>query len=129
MGNQDNPRGPMFARPTDVLIVEDNYIIALDTEGMLQEMGIETVRTANSITQALAMIAERVPGYAFVDVNLGDEKSFAVAEKLHELGVPFAFATGYGSSDDFPPHFVTMPIVAKPYSLARLRFALFNQEE
>jgi DNA-binding NtrC family response regulator len=129
MGNPDNPNGPTLARPTDVLIVEDNYIIALDTEDMLQELGIETVRTANSISQALAMIADRTPNYAFVDVNLGDEKSFAVAEKLHELGVPFAFATGYGNSDDFPPHFATMPIVAKPYSIARLRFALFNEEE
>jgi DNA-binding NtrC family response regulator len=129
MGNPENPTGPTLARPTDVLIVEDNYIIALDTEDMLQELGIETVRTANSISQALAMIDERVPGYAFVDVNLGDEKSFAVAQKLSELGVPFAFATGYGSSEDFPPHFMAMPIVAKPFSLARLRFALFNEEE
>lgn len=129
MGSQDNPTRPMLARPTDVLIVEDNYIIALDTEDMLQELGVETVRMANSISQALTMIAERVPGYAFVDVNLGEEKSFVVAQKLRELGVPFAFATGYGSPDDFPPHFAAMPIVAKPYSLARLRCALFNEEE
>ncbi|MBS0529714.1 MAG: response regulator, partial [Proteobacteria bacterium] len=70
------PTGPCGAAavsagmPGDVLIVEDDAIIALDFEDTLARFGIASVRIASNVTQALAMIAERVPDFALLDIGL-----------------------------------------------------------
>jgi CheY-like chemotaxis protein len=115
---------PEPSLPRDVLLLEDNYIIALDTEDMLLGLGITAVRTANSLGQALEEIAAQVPDFAFLDVNVGDDKSFEVAERLREKGIPFAFATGYRDGIAFPAAFTQVPIVTKPYNPDGLREAL-----
>ena len=114
--------------PSDVLIVEDNYLIALDTEEMLTELGVASVRTAGSVEAALEMIAERPPEFCLLDVNLGQDKGFEVAERLAALGVRFAFATGYGERGGFPPHFSEAAIVSKPYTLETLRQTIGSNE-
>src|SRR5437016_13051206 len=83
--------------PKDVLIVEDDPIIALDFEDTLLGFGVKAVRTAANVAKALDMIADRPPEFALLDVNLIREKSFAVAERLEALKIPFAFVTGYGA--------------------------------
>lgn len=79
--------------PNDVLIVEDDPIIALDFEDTVLGFGVRTVRTAANVAKALAMIADRPPDFALLDVSLIREKSFAVAERLEALKIPFAFVT------------------------------------
>ena len=63
--------------PDDVLIVEDDPIIALDFEDTILGFGVKTVRTAGSVAKALEMIADRAPDFALLDVGLVREKSFA----------------------------------------------------
>ena len=43
------------------------------------------------------MIADRAPDFALLDVGLVREKSFAIAERLDALKIPFVFVTGYGA--------------------------------
>jgi CheY-like chemotaxis protein len=81
--------------PNDVLIVEDDPIIALDFEDTILAFGVKAVRCAASVAHALMMIEERVPDFALLDVGLIREKSFEVAERLAKLNIPFAFVTGY----------------------------------
>jgi DNA-binding NtrC family response regulator len=100
--------------PSDVLIVEDDPIIALGFEDTILGFGIKTARTAASVARALEMIADRAPDFALLDVGLVREKSFAIAERLEALQVPFAFVTGYGAEDTFPAAFVNKPRLAKP---------------
>jgi DNA-binding NtrC family response regulator len=102
--------------PTDVLIVEDDPIIALDFEDTILGFGVQTVRSAGSVARALEMIAERPPDFALLDVGLVREKSFAIAERLDALGVPFAFVTGYRATGTFPPAFTGKPALPKPCS-------------
>src|SRR4030095_5186065 len=63
--------------PNDVLIVEDDPIIALDFEDTVLGFGVKTVRTAANVAKALDMIADRPPGLEVLDVSLIREKSFA----------------------------------------------------
>src|SRR5499433_3323029 len=109
--------------PDDVLIVEDDPIIALDFEDTILGFGVSTVRTAGNVAAALGMIAERVPDFALLDVGLAREKSFAVAERLAALNIPFAFVTGYGA-ERVPAPFVDRPRLPKPCSSDALRAAL-----
>jgi DNA-binding response OmpR family regulator len=109
--------------PDDVLIVEDDPIIAIDFEETILGFGVKTVRTAGTVAMALDMIAERLPGFALLDVGLVREQSFAVAERLDALKIPFAFATGYGA-DRVPAAFADRPRLPKPCSSDALRAVL-----
>jgi CheY-like chemotaxis protein len=113
--------------PNDVLIVEDDPIIALDFEDTLLGFGVKTVRTAPSVARALALIAERPPEFALLDVGLIREKSFAVAERLQALKIPFAFVTGYGSDARLPSALAGTPRLPKPYSTDALRDLLIKR--
>ena len=89
------------ALPNDLLLVEDDPIIALDFEDTILALGVKTVRTAAGVARALQLIAERAPDFALLDVGLVREKSFAIAERLDALKIPFAFVTGYGADVRF----------------------------
>jgi CheY-like chemotaxis protein len=106
--------------PNDVLIVEDDPIIALDFEDTILGFGVKTVRTAPSVARALALIDQQPPEFVLLDVGLIREKSFAVAERLEALKIPFAFVTGYGADVRLPAAFMGKPRLPKPYSTAAL---------
>jgi len=110
--------------PRDVLIVEDDPIIALDFEDTILGFGVEMVRTAASVATALDMIAERAPDFALLDVGLVREKSFAIAERLCALKIPFVFVTGYGGEGGVPKAFRDAPRLPKPCSSDALLTAL-----
>ena len=110
--------------PADVLIVEDDPIIAIDFEDRLLGFGVKSVRTVGSVAQALDGIAKRAPDFALLDVELIREKSFAVAERLVALKIPFVFVTGCGADARIPPAFAGQPRLQKPCSSDALESAL-----
>ena len=103
------------------LIVEDNLIIAMDAEASLERMGVEFIDIAANVSEALHLIAQRKPDFAILDVNLGTESSFPIADRLVEVKVPFIFTTGYGKNIAFPERFENVPVVTKPYSADAVR--------
>ena len=113
--------------PDNVLIVEDDPIISLDFEDTVLGFGVKAVRVAGNVTRALKMIEERAPDFALLDVGLVREKSFAVAERLEELGIPFAFVTGYGADARLPAAFAAKPRLPKPCSTDALQAVLLNR--
>lgn len=106
-----------------VLLVEDEVLVAMHTEGLLVDIGCEAVEVASSVPQALALIERTPPDVALLDVNVRNVMVFPVAEKLAAAGIPFAFATGYGRS-----HLLLgwqhYPILQKPLEMAGLERAL-----
>jgi CheY-like chemotaxis protein len=110
--------------PEDVLIVEDDPIIALDLEDTILGFGVKTIRTAGSVAKALEMIADCAPDFALLDVGLVREKSFAIAERLDALKIPFAFVTGYGADVRLPPAFADRPRLPKPFTTDALQALL-----
>ena len=66
-----------------------------------------------------------MPSFALLDVNLGAETSFEIAEAVKPtIGIRFAFATGYGEQVAFPVAFNEAPKIRKPYSTDTLRAVL-----
>jgi CheY-like chemotaxis protein len=110
--------------PADVLIVEDDPIIAIDFEDRLLGFGAKSVRTVASVARALDAITDRVPDFALLDVELVHEKSFAIAERLVALKIPFVFVTGYGAETRIPPEFADVPRLQKPCASEALEAAL-----
>lgn len=112
--------------PGNVLIVEDDPIIALDFEDTILGFGVKAVRTAGNVVKALQMIADQAPDFALLDVGLVREKSFAIAERLDELKIPFIFVTGYGVDVRLPAALADKPRLPKPYSSDALKALLLR---
>ena len=68
--------------PNDVLIVEDDPIIALDFEDTILGFGVKIVRCAGSVAHALMMIGERAPDFALLDVGSGAGKELRCRCKI-----------------------------------------------
>jgi CheY-like chemotaxis protein len=85
-------------RPLDgrrVLIVEDEYLIAMEVKRWLQRAGADVVGPVPSVERALDLIAGGALDAAVLDLNLGGRgTAFPVADRLRALGVPHLFATG-----------------------------------
>jgi two-component SAPR family response regulator len=108
----------------NVLILEDNLIIAMDAEAIVERFGAKNINVASNVREAMIMIEKKPPDFALLDINLGNENSLPVAMKLKELGIAFAFATGYGERAPLPPELMDTPIVQKPYTPEALSAAI-----
>ena len=110
-----------------LLVVEDEALVAMQLEDMLDELGCVVVDVAGTVSRgvALAENAEVALDMAILDVNLGGEKVYPVAERLAARGVPFVFCTGYGMSG-ISGKFQHVPTLAKPYSVGQLRDLLVS---
>ncbi|MCU4181399.1 response regulator [Bosea sp. BH3] len=82
---------------TDVLIIEDEPIIALDIETMVEELGHTVTGVARTQREAIALVAKKRPGLVLADIQLADGSSGldAVNEILTSIDVPVIFITAY----------------------------------
>ena len=105
-----------------ILLVEDEAVIAFAVEDMLLDLGCEVVGPAFRLEDARRMAATEAIDAAILDVNLNDERSYAVAEELARRSIPFLFATGYAEGGiDWPQETELLP---KPYRREQVQMAL-----
>ncbi|MDB5456854.1 MAG: response regulator [Caulobacter sp.] len=107
-----------------IMIVEDEALVAMMVEDLLNDLGCEVAGSFGAVGEALAWLddPEHRPDGAVLDVNIGGEMVFPVAERLKARGVPFVFATGYGA---LPRRgFEAVTVLSKPISLGQLRDAV-----
>ncbi|MCZ4430865.1 response regulator [Agrobacterium sp. SOY23] len=101
--------------PQRVIIVEDEYLVALDVEAVLQSMGVEIVVIATTLAQARQAVEEDSADCVLLDVSLTDGKSFDFARGLREAGIAFGFVSGYGDTTGFPEDLLHTPLLSKPF--------------
>ena len=106
-----------------VLVVEDESAVLMLMEDMLSDLGVCEVVSAMGLAEALPLAQTLELTFAVLDVNLGEERSFPVAQALRARGVPFFFATGYGSSG-IEGDFVGSTVLKKPFRQAELVAAI-----
>ena len=112
-----------------ILLVEDEMLVLMDTEDMLAAMGCTAVVSAATVADGLARVAEGMLDAALLDLNLGGDRSYAVADALVAGEVPFAFATGYGAHG-LREKDRGRPVLMKPYpadELARTMIGLLHR--
>jgi CheY-like chemotaxis protein/DNA-directed RNA polymerase specialized sigma24 family protein len=82
---------------TDVLIIEDVPVIALDLSNIVEDLGHSVSHVASSRREAVAAARERRPGLILADIQLADGSSGidAVKDILAESQVPVIFITAY----------------------------------
>ncbi|EPX83318.1 Response regulator [Rubellimicrobium thermophilum DSM 16684] len=97
-----------------ILVVEDEAIVAMLIEDILTDHGAAVVGPAARIETALELADGEAIDAALLDVNLAGATTAPVAERLRARGIPFAFATGYGTSG-LPAGFESSPLLQKPF--------------
>ena len=106
---------PNAAPRPRVLVVEDEWMIADDFGQILTKAGFDVVGPANSARDAHQLISSESFAAALLDVNLGAESSFSLADELGERGIPYAYITGY-NADDLPARVTSHLLLSKPIS-------------
>jgi CheY-like chemotaxis protein len=104
-----------------VLLVEDEGLIASMVADMLEDLGAEVVGPAASIAEGVALAETSGLSAAVLDINIRGDSIDPVAERLTARGIPFLFATGYGTQPSAWPH---VPVIDKPYSIEKLAAVL-----
>jgi CheY-like chemotaxis protein len=108
-----------------VLIVEDEALVALQLEDMLADLGCAIIGPASRVGQALDLLGRQTVDAAVLDLNVGGELVYPVADALAHRGLPYIFATGYGASGVAMPY-RRRPVLQKPFLQSDLRKAMLT---
>ncbi|WP_184401398.1 response regulator [Rhizobium sp. BK650] len=79
--------------PRTILVVEDEFFIALEIKTALTSAGFNVLGPAASVDHALELLHDTKPNAAVLDVDLGGERVTPVALQLKALGIPFVLAS------------------------------------
>ena len=113
-----------------VLIVEDEFLIAMDVQLMLEDQGWRVIGPAANVRDALHLLENELPTVALLDVNLGRELVTQVAEALKARDVPFAVASAYERPEQFGGEVLAgAPNVGKPTGKRNLLVTLASLME
>ena len=100
-----------------IMVVEDEYILAMELERVLLEVGCEVIGPFPSNERALAALTRTQPEAVLLDLNLDDRTTEPVARALAARGIPFVVVTGYNRSFMTDPVFQDVPMVPKPLEI------------
>lgn len=95
-----------------ILIVDDEFMIALMAEELVRDFGATPVGPAASLDEALGFAKSGGFDAALLDVNLNGAASEPVARELKRQNIPFVLVTGYGRVDWADPDTL---VLTKPY--------------
>lgn len=87
------------ARPKSILLVEDEFLIAMEMEAILTAHGFVVVGPVGTVDGALELLNRQRPDAAVLDINLRGMAVTPVARTLREMNIPFVIASAYGASD------------------------------
>lgn len=97
-----------------VLLVEDETLIMMLLEDVLEELGCSVAGSAATLRQAQELAGTAEADVAILDVNLGGDPVFPVAESLAARNIPIVFASGYGAAG-IPERWQGYATLPKPF--------------
>ncbi len=106
-----------------ILLLEDEWLIAEATARSLKRLGYRALGPAHSVAEAFELLDQQRPDGVLIDTILKGESSLAVADRLIESGIPFAFYSGFDQAD-LPPRFAGCRMFRKPVGEAALKSGL-----
>ena len=110
----ETARAEEVIRPPRVLVVEDEFLVAVLVEEMLAGLGYEVAQVAATLEAAIDAASNSCFDVAILDINLNGNQSAPVAEILAARNIPFIFATGYGPAG-LDSRYADTPTLQKPF--------------
>ena len=108
----------------NVLLLEDNLIVALEAEDLLRSLGAASIVAVSTVAAAAKVCATTAIDFAMLDINLGFESSLGFAASLRARKTPFLFASGYGQQRKAGDSLLVELTVSKPYDREALQNAV-----
>jgi PAS domain S-box-containing protein len=96
-----------------ILVVEDEILVAMLMEEFLSEQRLSVVGPFSTFSKAIAAAVHEQIDAAIIDINIGGEFVYPIAEVLVARRVPFVFITGYGA-ESVDRRFRRIPVIKKP---------------
>jgi DNA-binding response OmpR family regulator len=103
-----------------ILVVEDDFLVALTTIDILESIGCEIVGPASRLAAAVQLAQTESLDAAILDINISGEMIWPVAEELQRRDVPFLFLSAYPQPSIVPKIFATIARLEKPLAEGRL---------
>ncbi len=111
---QEKPALPLRLKSGNrILLVEDEILVAMMMKDILTELGFSVVGPFSRLAEAMVAAVHDDIDAGIIDVNLGGEFVYPVADVLAARKIPFVFVTGYGV-ESIDSRFGYVPIVKKP---------------
>jgi two-component SAPR family response regulator len=108
-----------------ILVVEDEFLVAMELEAMVQELGGGVIGPLGRLEEAVAIARQETLDAAVLDVNVGGRLVTRVADALAARAIPFVFCTGYDAAS-LPGRHAGAPILMKPCQAHELKNALLS---
>lgn len=108
-----------------ILVVEDEYLLAIGIADEIEDHGGIVVGPMTTLDDGIRALEEHKPDAAIVNINLGPDKVYPLADQMRAKDVPFVFA----SSEDraaIPDRFNDVPLHSKPISMVNAAAALMR---
>jgi DNA-binding response OmpR family regulator len=96
-----------------VLVVEDEYLLAMAVQLVLEKLGFENVHCARDLQSGRDYLVSERPALAILDINIGKDLVFPLAEELKALNVPIVFSSGR-ARHQMPVEWASHPFLPKP---------------
>ena len=106
-------RAPIGLAGNQILVVEDEALVAMALREALSELGYSVVGPFSRMSEAILALRNARVDAAVLDVNLGGDVVYPLADVLAADQVPFIFVTGYGA-DEIERRFANVPVLQKP---------------
>jgi ActR/RegA family two-component response regulator len=116
---------PMPLHARSVLVVDDDFFLAMDACSTLEDAGATIIGPFGRASDAVASLREQRPHRAVVDLNLGSGPNFDLVRALATAGIPTVIMTGY-DKDIIPPDLAHLPCLRKPLGMGQLISACEN---
>ena len=116
-----------WQRGMNILICEDNPIIAMDLGGMLEDMGRQVCGMADTSAKGMQECARTKPDLVMVDLNLADGRTgLDLVNKLADLCIPSVIVSG--ETNTLPETTWAKAVVSKPFDESLIAQALADVE-
>jgi PAS domain S-box-containing protein len=111
-------QAPAAAKPTvltgnRILVVEDEALVAMALRESLDQLGYTIVGPYSRVTDAMIALRRNQVDAAVLDINIGGQLVYPLADILAAENIPFVFVTGYGT-EELQSRFSSVPILQKP---------------
>lgn len=102
------------AQQRSILVVEDQFIIALDISETVRDLGYRVEGPYANRSHAFIAVDQQLPDVAILDVMAADGEVFPLADALTEAGVPIIFHSGHITSSDIAERYPDAMAASKP---------------